>query len=51
MLTATLSGTSPFDVTFTPVVTGITADEGDTITIEVDGVASATISEANLDGE
>ncbi|MFW2333240.1 hypothetical protein [Ilumatobacter sp.] len=29
----------------------ITADEGDTITIEVDGVRSLTISEANLDGE
>lgn len=29
----------------------ITADEGDTITIEVDGVASKTISEANLEGE
>ena len=29
----------------------ITADAGDTITIEVDGVRSATISEENLDGE
>lgn len=28
----------------------ITADQGDTITIEVDGVRSATISEENLDG-
>jgi hypothetical protein len=28
----------------------LTADEGDTITIEVDGVRSATISEQNLDG-
>lgn len=29
----------------------VTADEGDTITIEVDGVRSATISEEDLDGE
>ncbi len=29
----------------------ITADQGDTITIEVDGVRSLTISEQNLDGE
>jgi hypothetical protein len=29
----------------------ITADEGDTITIEVDGVRSLTISEENLEGE
>jgi len=28
----------------------LTADEGDTITIEIDGIRSATISEANLDG-
>ena len=28
----------------------ITADQGDTITIEVDGIRSATISEENLDG-
>jgi hypothetical protein len=28
----------------------LTADRGDTITIEVDGVSSATISEAQLDG-
>lgn len=28
----------------------LTADQGDTITIEIDGVRSATISEANLDG-
>ena len=28
----------------------LTADEGDTITIEVDGVRSSTISEQNLDG-
>lgn len=28
----------------------LTADQGDTITIEVDGVQSATVSEANLDG-
>lgn len=28
----------------------LTADQGDTITIEVDGVQSATISEQNLDG-
>ncbi len=29
----------------------LTGDEGDTITIEVDGVRSATISAENLDGE
>ena len=28
----------------------LTADQGDTITIEVDGVRSATISELDLDG-
>jgi hypothetical protein len=28
----------------------LTADQGDTITIEVDGVRSATVSETNLDG-
>lgn len=28
----------------------LTADEGDTITIEIDGIRSATISEENLDG-
>lgn len=28
----------------------LTADDGDTITIEIDGVQSATISEQDLDG-
>ena len=28
----------------------LTADDGDTITIEVDGIRSSTISEQNLDG-